>query len=54
MTATPRERPARLQVGVVGCGRVGSVLGAALARAGHRVVAVSGVSPPTLRRAGQM
>lgn len=54
MTATFRERPARLQVGVVGCGRVGSVLGAALAQAGHRVVAVSGVSPATLRRAEQM
>ena len=38
------ERPARLDVGVVGAGRVGAVLGAALQRAGHRVVAVSGVS----------
>ena len=43
MTA-PEERPGRLAVGVVGSGRVGSVLGAALARAGHQVVAVSGVS----------
>ncbi|MEV4119382.1 Rossmann-like and DUF2520 domain-containing protein [Micromonospora sp. NPDC049645] len=33
-----------LTVGVVGAGRVGSVLGAALAAAGHRVVAVSGNS----------
>ena len=32
------ERPARLAVGVVGAGRVGAVLGAALARAGHHVV----------------
>jgi predicted short-subunit dehydrogenase-like oxidoreductase (DUF2520 family) len=31
-------------VGVVGAGRVGAVLGAALAAAGHRVVAASGVS----------
>ena len=38
------ERPARLDVGVVGAGRVGAVLGAALQRVGHRVVAVSGVS----------
>ncbi|SOD70553.1 predicted short-subunit dehydrogenase-like oxidoreductase [Jatrophihabitans sp. GAS493] len=36
--------PPRLRVGVVGTGRVGSVLGAALIRAGHEVVAASGVS----------
>ncbi|MFD0891893.1 oxidoreductase, partial [Streptosporangium algeriense] len=28
------DRPARLAVGVIGAGRVGSALGAALARAG--------------------
>jgi predicted short-subunit dehydrogenase-like oxidoreductase (DUF2520 family) len=33
-----------LTVGVIGAGRVGAVLGAALAAAGHRVVAASGVS----------
>ncbi|GMA87729.1 hypothetical protein GCM10025868_29790 [Angustibacter aerolatus] len=44
-------RPARLSVGVVGAGRVGAVLGAALARAGHRVVAASGVSEASRRRA---
>lgn len=44
-------RPGRLAVGVVGAGRVGSVLGAALARAGHPVVAVSGVSDASRRRA---
>ncbi|HEY2948501.1 MAG TPA: DUF2520 domain-containing protein [Micromonosporaceae bacterium] len=33
-----------LTVGVIGAGRVGAVLGAALSRAGHRVVAASGVS----------
>ncbi|MCW2614769.1 MAG: NADH-ubiquinone oxidoreductase, partial [Frankiales bacterium] len=38
------DTPARLTVGVVGTGRVGAVLGAALARAGHRVVAASAVS----------
>ena len=37
-------RPARLAVGVVSAGRVGAVVGAALAAAGHRVVATSGVS----------
>jgi predicted short-subunit dehydrogenase-like oxidoreductase (DUF2520 family) len=54
MTTAPRDRPGRLTVGVVGCGRVGSVLGAALDRAGHRVVAVSGVSPASRRRAERM
>ncbi|GAA3237955.1 Rossmann-like and DUF2520 domain-containing protein [Actinocorallia longicatena] len=41
---SPTERPGRLRVGIVGAGRVGAVLGAALARAGHRVVAASAVS----------
>jgi len=45
------KRPARLAVGIVGTGRVGAVLGAALARAGHRVVAASGVSPASRERA---
>jgi predicted short-subunit dehydrogenase-like oxidoreductase (DUF2520 family) len=47
-------RPARLRVGVVGVGRVGSTLGAALVRAGHDVVAVSAVSAESRRRAEQM
>ena len=34
----------QLTIGVIGAGRVGAVLGAALARAGHRVVAAAGVS----------
>lgn len=38
-------------MGVVGTGRVGSVLGSALARAGHHVVAASGVSAASRRRA---
>ena len=45
------DRPARLAVGVVGTGRVGAVLGAALARAGHRVVAAYAVSVASRRRA---
>ncbi|MGC5014844.1 Rossmann-like and DUF2520 domain-containing protein [Streptosporangium sp. DT93] len=45
------DRPARLAVGVVGAGRVGSALGAALVRAGHRVVAASGVSDASSERA---
>jgi len=47
------ERP-RLAVGVVGAGRVGAVLGAALVRAGHDVVAVSGVSAASLGRAADL
>ena len=45
------DRPARLAVGVVGTGRVGAVLGAALARAGHRVVAAYAVSAASRQRA---
>lgn len=48
------ERPARLKVGVVGAGRVGAVLGAALRSAGHQVVAVSGVSDASRRRAAEL
>ncbi|HVE74767.1 MAG TPA: DUF2520 domain-containing protein [Mycobacteriales bacterium] len=44
----------RLRVGVIGTGRVGAVLGAALARAGHRIVAVSAVSPASLARADRL
>jgi predicted short-subunit dehydrogenase-like oxidoreductase (DUF2520 family) len=43
-------RPARLAVGVVSAGRVGAVVGAALAAAGHRVVAASGVSRASVNR----
>lgn len=47
----PREKPARLAVGVVGAGRVGPALAAALALAGHRPVAVNAVSDGARRRA---
>ncbi|WP_433329762.1 Rossmann-like and DUF2520 domain-containing protein [Spirillospora sp. CA-294931] len=43
-SAAPERRPARLSVGVVGAGRVGTALGTALTRVGHRVVAVTAVS----------
>ena len=43
--------PARLAVGVIGAGRAGTALAAALARAGHRVVAASAVSEASVRRA---
>ena len=48
------ERPARLDVGIVGTGRVGAVLGAALQKAGHRLVAVSGVSELSRERAAAL
>jgi predicted short-subunit dehydrogenase-like oxidoreductase (DUF2520 family) len=44
----------RLRVAVVGVGRVGSVLGAALSRAGHFVAAATGVSDLSLRRAERL
>ncbi|HVV12342.1 Rossmann-like and DUF2520 domain-containing protein [Amycolatopsis sp.] len=47
-------RPARLGVGVVSAGRVGSVLGAALTRAGHSVVAASGISAASVERAERL
>lgn len=43
--------PARLRVGIIGAGRVGAVLGAALAAAGHDVVAASGLSAASAARA---
>ena len=52
--ADASDRPARLRVGVIGTGRVGSVLGAALDRAGHQVVAVSAVSGRSLDLARRM
>jgi predicted short-subunit dehydrogenase-like oxidoreductase (DUF2520 family) len=48
------QRPARLDVGIVGTGRVGAVLGAALRQAGHRLVAVSGVSEQSRARAAAL
>jgi predicted short-subunit dehydrogenase-like oxidoreductase (DUF2520 family) len=56
-TPAPAEaalRPARLAVGVLGSGRVGAILGAALVRAGHRVVAASGVSRASRERAAEL
>src|SRR5690349_19712570 len=47
-------RPARLAVGVVSAGRIGAVLGAALAGAGHHVVAASGVSRASVSRAATL
>jgi predicted short-subunit dehydrogenase-like oxidoreductase (DUF2520 family) len=44
-------RPARLKVGVISAGRVGTALGAALERADHVVVACSAISAASLRLA---
>lgn len=48
------QHPARLDVGVVGAGRVGAVLGAALARAGHRVRGAYAVSDASRARAADL
>jgi predicted short-subunit dehydrogenase-like oxidoreductase (DUF2520 family) len=47
---TTAHHPAELAVGVVGAGRVGTALAAALRRSGHRVVAVSAVSAASRQR----
>lgn len=44
-------RPARLKVGVISAGRVGTALGVALERAEHVVVACSAISEESRRRA---
>ena len=56
MSASPRPRGGAfpLIVGVVGAGRVGAVLGAALAAAGHRVVAAAAVSTASRERAARL
>lgn len=43
-------KPGRLKVGVLGAGRVGAVLGAALQHSGHQVIGATGVSETTLSR----
>ena len=47
-------RSGRLGVGIVGAGRVGPVLGAALAGAGHAIVGISAVSDSSRDRAEAM
>ena len=48
------DAPARLRVGVIGAGRVGAVLGAALSAAGHEVVAAAGLSAASAERAARL
>jgi predicted short-subunit dehydrogenase-like oxidoreductase (DUF2520 family) len=45
-----QEHPARLDVGVVGAGRVGTALAVALRRAGHTIAAASAVSEASRSR----
>jgi len=45
-----QEHPARLDVGVIGAGRVGTALAVALRRAGHRIAAASAVSSASRER----
>lgn len=45
------QRAGRLGVGIVGAGRVGPILGAALAGAGHAIVGISAVSETSKERA---
>ncbi|PJJ73405.1 putative short-subunit dehydrogenase-like oxidoreductase (DUF2520 family) [Diaminobutyricimonas aerilata] len=48
------ERSGRLGVGIIGAGRVGPVLGAALGGAGHAIVGISAVSQESRDRAEAM
>jgi predicted short-subunit dehydrogenase-like oxidoreductase (DUF2520 family) len=48
------EHPARLDVGVIGAGRVGTALAVALSRAGHRIVGASAVSQVSRERAERL
>ncbi len=48
------ERSGRLGIGIIGAGRVGPVLGKALANAGHAIVGISAVSIESLDRADAM
>ncbi|GAA1440657.1 DUF2520 domain-containing protein [Leifsonia poae] len=48
------ERSGRLGLGIIGAGRVGPILGAALAGAGHAVVGISAVSQASRERAGAL
>lgn len=51
---TPAPQQSRLGVGIVGAGRVGPVLGRALAGAGHAITGISAVSAESRERAESM
>jgi predicted short-subunit dehydrogenase-like oxidoreductase (DUF2520 family) len=50
----PNERSGRLGIGIIGAGKVGPVLGAALAGAGHAIVGITAVSEASRERADVM
>ncbi|WP_051393756.1 Rossmann-like and DUF2520 domain-containing protein [Glycomyces arizonensis] len=52
-TRPQRTAASRLAVGVVSAGRVGSIVGSALQRAGHRIVAATAVSEASRARAAR-
>lgn len=49
---SPQQRSGRLGIGIVGSGRVGPVLGAALAGAGHAIIGITAISAQSRERAG--
>lgn len=49
-----RQQSGRLGIGIIGAGRVGPVLGAALAGAGHAIIGISAVSAASRDRAEAM
>jgi predicted short-subunit dehydrogenase-like oxidoreductase (DUF2520 family) len=51
---TPAQRAGRLGVGIVGAGKVGPVIGAALGGAGHAIVGINAVSRASLDRVDAM
>lgn len=53
-SASASRRSGRLGVGIIGAGKVGPVLGAALAGAGHAIVGISAVSQSSRDRADAM
>jgi predicted short-subunit dehydrogenase-like oxidoreductase (DUF2520 family) len=54
MTESARQQSGRLGIGIIGAGRVGPVLGAALAGAGHAIVGISAISAESRDRAEAM
>ena len=52
--ATTRTSPRPLRIGVIGAGRVGAVVGAALAAAGHHVVATAPSPTASRERAARL
>lgn len=51
---SPQDRAGRLGVGIIGAGRVGPVLGRALAGAGHAITGISALSEGSRERAETM